>query len=120
MNTQITVIKSNVEVFEENDCGYQKQIEMTVLFDNKTYSLVYQAQEPEYLSQQYLEREQNGCTTGSYSLDRRTGDDSDALANALVTSRGIDKSSDDFDEATSIAFDEINTETLETVRSLAA
>ena len=81
---KIAIVKSEVQFFESNDAGYQYQIVLTVLFDNKKYDLIYQAKEPEYLSQPYLEREQDGRTTGAYALDRATGDDSDSLANAIT------------------------------------
>ena len=81
---KITIVKSDVQFFAENDIGYQHQIELTVLFDDKKYSLVYQAQEPEYLSQDWIERELDGRTTGAFALDRATGDDSEALANAIT------------------------------------
>lgn len=98
----IDVSKLSVEAVEAvdydgNDAGYNRDYRVTVRYDDNDYILLFQPQEPVYLSAEWISRQSGGSDIDGFSLDPSvTDDDSFALIGAMKKVAGDDEG-DDYD-----------------------
>ena len=81
---KIEVVSWEVLEFDENDPGFRKNYLVTVKYRGNDYKLVYQPEEPVYLSGDWALRQHDGITTGPFSLNNESGDESNDLIDALM------------------------------------
>jgi hypothetical protein len=81
----INMVSSDTVTYPDAEPGYETDIVIEVEFNSKKYVLTYQPQEPVYLSGDWVQRQDDGVTTGPYALDgNATSDDSNALVADLI------------------------------------
>lgn len=104
---KITVKDSEWQEVPENDPGYRRQYVVTVIYKDKEYVLVFQAQTPEYLSGDWIAREQDGISTGPFLLSNETGDDYSTLLDDLGANCGVEYPEDFVNELVLFVKDQV-------------